>query len=98
MRVLCGIEGCTSMYVSGENPSDQGVQYVCAHHTDAELQAVGVLRTERTDKALHFQNQQFDKGIKRPLSRKYWVAVPDSPEFPRSTLDPTKGDQNAESV
>jgi hypothetical protein len=95
MIARCRMEGCLSTYVDGE---DESVRYLCSHHTDEELRAAGILTTERTDKDAHFQDQQFDKQIKRPLNRKYWVNIPDSPEFPRSTLDPTKGDQNAESV
>jgi hypothetical protein len=84
--VECAVEGCSSVYTSDERASVSGVRYICSHHTDRELRAAGLLKTERSDKDVHFQNHQFDKGIKRPLNRKYWAPTPDSPELPKSAL------------
>lgn len=63
MRVLCAIEGCKSVYASSDEPSRNGVRYVCSHHTDEELRAAGILTTERTDKKVHFQGFAFDQEL-----------------------------------
>lgn len=63
MRIQCSLEGCTSVYVSGENPSSNGIRYICARHSDDELRAAGVLKTARTDKDVHFQTIAFDEEL-----------------------------------
>lgn len=69
MRVQCAVEKCPSIYVSGGNPSPNGVRYVCSHHSDRELFVAGILRTKRTDRDVHFQrtaHESYDTDYATP--------------------------------
>jgi hypothetical protein len=87
IHVGCMVTGCPSVYHGDETPSPNGVRYVCSHHTDEELRAAGILKTERTDKEVRFQEGSFDKSIRRKTSnRQPYRPTADSPEFPKSNL------------
>ena len=96
MRVQCAIDGCPSVYVSGETPSSQGVRYVCSHHDDRELRAAGILKTERTDKNIHFQTTAFDKELDgkfpAPKNPGWTHPLPEAPDLYQSGLDPNFDD------
>jgi hypothetical protein len=91
MRVNCIMEGCKSEYTSNETPSPNGVRYVCAHHTDKELRAAGILKTARVDKDVHFQSVAFDDALDgkypAPKNPGWTHPLPEVPDLYQSGLD-----------
>ena len=98
MRVNCAIPNCPSEYVSDENPSPNGVRYICAHHTSKELRAAGIHVSQRTDKDVHFQTFAFDKDLEGRVgvsggenakrANQHWMhQLPEQPGLYRSALD-----------
>jgi hypothetical protein len=63
IHIGCAIKGCPSVYHTDDTPSPKGVRYVCSHHTNRELRAAGILKTDRTDEYVHFQTIAFDKEL-----------------------------------
>lgn len=86
MIVNCAIDGCSSQYESNENPSPNGVRYVCAHHTSKELRAAGVLKTARVDKDVHFQTIAFDRDLGRRTGAHWTHPLPERPGLYESGL------------
>lgn len=72
LHVRCRMPGCTSEYVSNEKPSPKGVRYVCSKHTDAQLKRARILKTERTDRNVHFDEPEYFFNHTTPQSSREW--------------------------
>jgi hypothetical protein len=75
--------------ISVEQP--QAGHFICSRHTDDELRAVGILKTERTDKEVHFQTVAFDRKLDgkfpTPKNPGWTHPLPEVPDLYQSGLD-----------
>ena len=72
LHVKCAMPGCTSEYESNEKPSSEGVRYVCSKHTNAELRRARILKTDRGDRDVHFDEPKYRFNHKKPGESREW--------------------------
>jgi hypothetical protein len=71
LHVKCAMPGCSSEYVSNENPASK-VRYVCSHHTNAQLRRARILKTDREDRDVRLDDPKYRFNYKKPQESPEW--------------------------
>jgi hypothetical protein len=66
-HVHCRMRGCPSEYIGDPSPK----RYVCSHHTDAALRRARILKTDREDQEVHFDDPQYRFDYKTAVAARW---------------------------